>query len=458
MPTWIQSSPKLLRRLGARDAALIVMGGIIGSGIFMNPSVVARHLNSAPLIIFVWVAGGAIALLGAGIFAELAARRPQDGGLYAYLRDAFHPALAFVFGWCLLLVSQSGGMAAAAVTFAAYFAPLTGWHTSTAALAVAAIAAFTAINALGVRTGASTQNAFMILKILAIAAFAAIGLFAVRPPAAATHMAMPGVGLLTAVGLAMVPVLFAYSGWQTSSFMTAELHEPQRTLPRGMIAGVLTVVLLYVAVNLACLRALGVAGLAATSTPASAIAQMAFGQIGLRVMASVIALSTLGFLSNQILTSPRVYFQMAADGTFFRQFARVNARTHAPVLAIVLQGLVAIVIALSGRYDQILNYVTCNDYIFFGLSAIALIIFRNRDARDPEAVAPGYRIPGHPVTTILFLAASWYIVGDTILHSPHDTLIGVGILLSGLPVYWLFTWRSSSERARAAQALDNPRQ
>jgi basic amino acid/polyamine antiporter, APA family len=443
MQAWPSSSPKLLRRLGARDAALIVMGGIIGSGIFMNPSVVARHVNSASLIMLVWIAGGAIALLGAGIFAELAARRPQDGGLYAYLRDAFHPALAFMFGWCLLLVSQSGGMAAAAVTFAAYFEPLTGWRTSTAVIAVAAIALFTAINALGVRTGASTQNAFMVVKILVIAAFAAIGLFAVHPPAT-VHLPLPEGGLLTAIGLAMVPVLFAYSGWQTSSFMTAELHEPQRTLPRGMIAGVLTVVILYVAVNAACLRALGVAGLAATSTPASAIAQLAFGSIGLRIMASVIALSTLGFLSNQILTSPRVYFQMAADGTFFRSFARVNARSHAPVLAIVLQGLVAIVIALSGRYDQILNYVTCNDYIFFGLAAIALIVFRNRDARDPQAPAPFYRMPGHPVTTAIFLAAAWYIVGDTIVHSPHDTLIGVAILLSGLPVYWLFTWRTAS--------------
>ena len=445
----MQSSPKLLRRLGASDAALIVMGGIIGSGIFMNPSVVAHHVKSAPLIMLVWIAGGAIALLGAGIFAELAARRPHDGGLYAYLRDAFHPALAFIFGWCLLLVSQSGGMAAAAVTFAAYFAPLTGWQTSTAGIAIVAIALFTAINALGVRTGASAQNAFMLLKILAIAGFAAIGLFAVRAPAASTHAIAPAGDLLTAIGLAMVPVLFAYSGWQTSSFMTAELHEPQRTLPKGMIAGVLTVVILYIAVNAVCLRALGVAGLAATNTPASAIAQLAFGQTGLRVMASVIALSTLGFLSNQILTSPRVYFQMAADGIFFRQFARVNARTHAPVFAIVLQGLVAIVIALSGRYDQILNYVTCNDYIFFGLSAIALIVFRNRDARDPSAARPIFRMPGHPVTTLIFLAAAWYIVGDTIVHSPYDTLIGVAILLSGLPVYWLFTRRKAITTARA---------
>jgi APA family basic amino acid/polyamine antiporter len=437
-------APKLVRLLGGRDAALIVMGGIIGSGIFMNPSVVARFVGGGFLVMAVWIAGGLIALLGAGIFAELAARRPQDGGLYAYLRDAFHPALAFIFGWTLLLVSQSGGMAAAAVTFANYFATLTTWHASNAGVAVVAIGTFTAVNALGVRTGTTTQNAFMVLKILAIAAFAAIGLFVAHTTAAAVPVHVPPGGTLAVIGLAMVPVLFAYSGWQTSSFMTAELHQPQKTLPRGLIAGVVLVVALYLAVNATCLRVLGIGGLAATSTPASQVAGIAFGPIGLQIMAAVIALSTLGFLSNQILTSPRVYFQMAADGTFFKQLAWVNARTHAPVLAILLQGLIAIVIALSGSYDQILNYVTCNDYIFFGLAAIALIVFRNRDARDPTAPKPFFRMPGHPVTTLLFLAAAWYVVGDTVLKSPHDTGIGIAILLSGLPVYLLFTRRRAA--------------
>ena len=437
-------APKLVRLLGGRDAALIVMGGIIGSGIFMNPSVVARFVGSGFLVMAVWIAGGLIALLGAGIFAELAARRPQDGGLYAYLRDAFHPALAFIFGWTLLLVSQSGGMAAAAVTFATYFATLTTWHASNAGVAVVAIGTFTAINAMGVRTGTTTQNAFMVLKILAIAAFAAIGLFVAHTTAAAVPVHVPPGGTLAVIGLAMVPVLFAYSGWQTSSFMTAELHQPQKTLPRGLIAGGVLVVALYLAVNATCLRVLGIGGLAATNTPASQVAGIAFGPIGLQIMAGVIALSTLGFLSNQILTSPRVYFQMAADGTFFKQLAWVNARTHAPVLAILLQGLIAIVIALSGSYDQILNYVTCNDYIFFGLAAIALIVFRNRDARDPTAPKPFFRMPGHPVTTLLFLAAAWYVVGDTVLKSPHDTGIGIAILLSGLPVYLLFTRRRAA--------------
>jgi APA family basic amino acid/polyamine antiporter len=438
MQAWEQSSPKLLRRLGTRDAALIVMGGIIGSGIFMNPSVVARFVGSGILVMGVWAAGGVIALLGAGIFAELAARRPQDGGLYAYIRDAFHPALAFVFGWCLLLVSQSGGMAAAAVTFANYFGQLRGSPLPVRAIAAIAIGVFTGINALGVRTGTTTQNAFMVLKILAIAAFAAVGLFAIRMAPAAAPPAVAAGGTFALIGLAMVPVLFAYSGWQTSSFMTAELRDPHSSLPRGLLAGVAIVVTLYLAVNAACLHGLGIHGLALTNTPASDIAEIAFGPFGRSAMAIVIAISTLGFLSNQILTSPRVYFQMAADGTFFKPLASVNPKTHAPVIAIVVQGAVAVVLALFFNYGQILNYVTSNDYIFFGLAAIALVIFRKRDARDPQAPRPFFSMPGHPVTTLIFLAAAWYIVGDTIFNSPHDTLIGVGILLSGLPVYWLF--------------------
>jgi APA family basic amino acid/polyamine antiporter len=437
-----RSVPALLRRLGTRDAALIVMGGIIGSGIFMNPSVVAKHVPSGLLIMLVWILGGAVALLGGGIFAELAARRPEDGGLYAYMRDAFHPALAFMYGWTLLLVSQSGGMAAAAVTFANYFEPLTGLVLPVKLLGIVAIAIFTLVNALGVRAAANTQNGFMIVKILAIGGFIAVGLFA--PHGSGVH-AMPadfGTGAtLAAMGLAMVPVLFAYSGWQTSSFMSAEIKNPAVTLPRGMLLGVACVVVLYLAVNAVCLRVLGPVGLASTTTPASAIAQLAFGPIGARIMAIVVALSTLGFLSNQILTSPRVYFQMAADGSFFKQLAWVDPRTHVPVVAIVLQGIVAALITLSGRYDQILNYVTSVDYVFFGLSALALIVFRTRDARASTAAKPFFTMPGHPWTTILFLVIAWSIVGDVLVKSPVDTSIGLGILLAGLPVYALFAAR-----------------
>jgi APA family basic amino acid/polyamine antiporter len=286
----------------------------------------------------------------------------------------------------------------------------------------------------------------MILKILAIAGFIAVGLVAPHAaPVPNPSTAFAG-GTFAALGLALVPVLFAYSGWQTSSFMTAELKEPHVTLPRGIIVGVVVVIALYLAVNAVCLRTLGVDALAATSTPASEIARLAFGPIGLRIMAIVISLSTLGFLSNQILTSPRVYFQMAADGTFFKQLAWVNPRTHAPVIAIVVQGLIALVISFL-PYERILNYVTCIDYIFFGFAAIALIVFRNRDARDPAAPSPTIRMPGHPVTTLLFLAVAWGVVVDVMFTSP-ETRIGLAILVSGLPVYWFFTRRAAGKSPR----------
>lgn len=434
---------KLLRRLGPRDAALIVMGGIIGSGIFRTPSVVAAYVHSAWLVMGAWVAGGIVALLGAFLFAELGARRPSDGGFYAYLRDAFHPALAFAYGWTLLLVSQSGGSAAAAVTFAAYFVPLTGVGVDTRLLAVLAIAFFTVVNLLGVRAGTSTQNAFMLLKIAAIAGLVALGVFAAHASPAAAAPSLPNSGILVALGLALVPVLFSYSGWQTSSFMTAEMKEPQRSLPRGMIYGVLTVVVLYLAVNIVCLRVLGAVGLAATHTPASAVAQVALGPIGARIMAGIVILSTLGFLGNQILTSPRIYFQMAADGVFFRWLAWVDPRTRVPAIAIAVQGAAAIAIALSGRYDQILNYVTSVDYVFFGLAAIALFVFRARDRHAADAPRPGITMPGHPWTTALFLLTAWAVVADVVISSPRDTLIGLGILLSALPIYALFALRRS---------------
>ena len=429
---------KLLRRLGTRDAALIVMGGIIGSGIFMNPSVVARYVHTGPLIMAAWIVGGIDALLGAGLFAELAARRPSDGGLYAYMRDAFHPAIAFCYGWTLLLVSQSGGMAAGAVTFAAYFVPLTGMHIDSRILAVAVLGIFTVINCLGVREGTNTQNAFMIGKIVLIAALVGIGFLA--PHSASVVAAQPipsNRDLLLAFGLTLVPVMFAYSGWQTSSFMTAELRDPEKTLPRGMWWGVGGVVVLYLGVNAACLWALGENGLAATHTPASDIARLAFGPVGERILAGVIAISTLGFISNQILTSPRVYFQMAAEGLFFKALAKISSRTNVPTIAIAVQGIVAMIIAVSGQYDAILNYVTSVDYAFFGLSALALFIFRKRDAAT-NTPAPTYRMPGHPFTTGIFLVVAWSIVLDVVLKAPQDAAAGLGILVSGVPVYYVF--------------------
>jgi APA family basic amino acid/polyamine antiporter len=443
-----ESSPGLARRLGLFDATMIVMGGIIGSGIFMNPYVVARQVHTAAMILGVWVIGGIIALLGAFIYAELSARRPQVGGQYAYIREAYHPLAAFIYGWALLLVIQTGGMAAVAVTFARYFVELTRAQVPDGLIAALALGVLTIINCLGVKAGSTTQSTLMILKILAIVALVACGLIFVGKPAG--EAAWGGrvldrpvsMDLLTAVGAAMVPVLFAYGGWQTACFIAGEVREPRRNMPRGLIIGVLGVVVLYFGVNFVCLRVLGTSGLAATTTPASDVMRFALGNTGARLIAAGIAISTLGFLSQSMLTAPRVYYAMAEDGLFFKSVGWIHPRTHVPVVAIALQGMCAVIIALSGRYEQILNYVVSVDFIFFGLSATCIFALRRNDVRGKKA-AFGYNIPGHPVTTVMFVAASWLVVINTIFRYPANTVIGLAIMAAGVPAYFFWKWRGA---------------
>jgi APA family basic amino acid/polyamine antiporter len=452
------SAPGLARRLGLFDATMIVMGGIIGSGIFMNPYVVARQVRTPFLILAVWVAGGLAALAGAFIYAELAARRPEVGGQYAYLRESYHPLVAFVYGWGLLLVTQTGGMAAVAVTFARYFLELTAAPLADGAVAALALAGLTAVNCLGVRAGGTVQNVLMVLKLLALAALIGCGfLLADKAPAAGATAAgglldrAPSLDLVTAVGAAMVPVLFAYGGWQTACFVAGEVREPRRTLPRALLLGVCGVVALYLAVNVVCLSVLGTAGLAATVTPASDVMERALGEPGARLIAAGIAVSTLGFLSQSMLTAPRVYYAMAEDGLFFRRVGWLHPRWRVPVAAIALQGAWAIAIALSGRYEQILSYVVAVDWIFFGLAATCVFVLRRRDRRGSGAASPGYAVPGHPVTTLLFIAASWAIVANTAYKYPGESAIGLGILLAALPVYALWRWRERRGRMASAR-------
>ncbi|HET7286824.1 MAG TPA: amino acid permease [Pyrinomonadaceae bacterium] len=431
------SQPQLARRLGLFDATMIVMGGIIGSGIFMNPAVVARQVHTPFLILGAWILGGLFALAAAFIWAELSALRPDVGGQYAYLREAFHPGVAFVYGWVLLLVVQTGGMAAVAVTFARYFVELTYVPISTPLLAVLVLAVLTIINCLGVRAGSTVQSILMVLKILAIAMLVVCGfLFASRPTNTAGFVYQPPpLGLLTAFGAAMVPVIFAYGGWQTATFVAGEIKEPRKNLPRGLILGVSGVVLLYLAANVVYVGVLGTTGLAASSAPASDVMRSALGDMGARIIAAGIAISTAGFLSQSMLTAPRVYFAMAKDGLFFKSVATVHPGTRAPVVAIALQGVLAIIIALLGTYDRILNYVVSVDSIFFGLTACCIFIFRRR-----EAVAVT-RVPGHPITTILFIAVCWLVAINTIYRYPQNTLIGIGIMFTGVLVYMFWPSR-----------------
>ena len=424
----------LVRRLGPFDATMLVMGGIIGSGIFVNPAEVARHVHSRELIVGVWLLGGLIALAGALVYAELAARRPDVGGQYAYLRDAYGQTPAFLYGWSLLLVIQSGGMAAVAITFARYFNELTAFPVSDGIVAVTALALLTLINCFGVRSGSNTQNALMVLKIGAIAALVAAG-FWYAPAAAVAEAPTPAESgsMVAGIGAAMTAVMFSYGGWQTSSFVAGEMRNPQRDLARGLLFGVIGVIILYTAVAFICVQALGPQQLAESKTPASDVMRLALGEKGATFIALGIAISALGFLSQGMLTAPRVYFAMAEDGVFFRALTKVNEQSRVPVLAIVLQGVAAAVIALSGTYGQILAYVVSVDFLFFGLTGAALFIFR---ARDPGS--SGFRAPGHPITTGLFVIACFAIVIATVATNVVNSLIGYTILLLGIPAcrFW----------------------
>ena len=438
--------PHLARQLGLFDATMLVMGGIIGSGIFINPYVVAQQVHTPALILAAWIFGGAIGLAGAFIWAELAATLPEVGGQYAYLREGYHPAVAFLYGWVLLLVIQTGGMAAVAITFARYFVELTGLQARDWIVATVALAALTLVNCFGVRIGGRTQSLLMVMKILAIAALIVAGLV-LTGRHVSTPTAADRVFSITSFGAAMVPVLFAYGGWQTATFVAAEVKEPRKNLPRGLLLGVLGVAVLYIAVDWVCVYSLGPQALAATHTPATAVMRMALGQRGATFIAAAIAISTLGFLSQSILTAPRVYFAMADDGLFFRAVGRVNPHTRVPVVAIVLQSVLTIVIALSGRYEQILNYVVAMDFLFFGLTATTIFVFRRRAARGQIAASPGYHVPWHPVTTIMFVAICWWVVANTIYRYPENSVIGFVLLLAGVPVYWFW---SRGVRARSA--------
>ena len=406
-------------------------------------------MHTPLLILGVWILGGILAMLGAFVYAELAARRPAVGGQYAYLREAFHPMVGFLYGWVLLLVIQTGGMAAVTVTFARYLIELTGWQVPERIIVVVTIVVLTIINCMGVKLGSRMQSVLMILKIGAIAGLIGAGVFLVRSPHPLLHPVLdrpPSFDLLTAIGAAMIPVLFAFGGWQTTNFIAEEIKEPRRNLSRALVLGVAGVIILYVGVNFVCIRTLGPQGLADTRVPATAVMRVAMGENGARLIALGIAVSTLGFLSQSVLTAPRVYFAMARDGLFFRDVARITQKTHVPAVAIVVQSIWTIVVALSGRYDQILNYVVSMDFLFFGLTGASLFVFRQR---QKLADTPGYRAPGHPFTTAAFVLVSWLVVINTVYRYPANSLLGFFILLLGIPVYafWAARQKRGEEKA-----------
>ena len=432
------------RRLGIFSATMAVIGGIIGSGVFLGPEVVAARVGSAGLTLTAWVLGGLIALAGAFCFGELGARRPRAGGGYVYLREAFGPLPAFLYGWALLLVIATGATAAVAVTFASYAVALLGFSPrATLPLATAAIALLSAVNYVGVKPAAVTQNVFTVLKLAALAALVAAGLFASRPnlpqPPPSSTVLGGGGDVVVALGAALVPVLFAYGGWQQTNFIAEEIIEPERNLPRALVLGVAGVVTVYLLANLAYLRVLGASGLAASTAPAADLMGRVLGLAGRRLISAGIAVSTFGFLNLVILVTPRVFQAMAADGVFFEPLARLHPRYRTPAGAIAFMGGWSILLAVSGTYAQLLDYVVFGDWIFFGLTVASLFIYNltpHPPLRDAKRGSEGgFRVPFYPWTPALFVLAAVYVVVSSIVANPQNALIGTGLLALGVPVY-----------------------
>jgi basic amino acid/polyamine antiporter, APA family len=435
------SASGFARRLTLFDATMIVVSGIIGSGIFINPYVVAQKVHTPFLILAVWIAGGVIALFGAFVFAELSTVMPKVGGQYAFFREAFHPIVAFLYGWGLLLIVQSGATAAVAVAFAQYVARLVALPEGMARwLAAAILLAVAGFHALGIKPGAVLINLITFSKTLALAALI-VAAFVLTGRSGLTFEplvppALGGLTLLSAFFAGLVPAMFAYGGWQNLNYVAEEVREPLRNLPRAILIGVFCVIAVYVSANVAYVHALGAETLAATRTPAADVAALLLGETGAKAISLLIVISTFGFLNLSLLSAPRVYYAMAADGLFFRSLARLSPRFRAPTAAILLQGGIAAAYALANTYDRLLSYAVFADWIFFALAGASLLVFRRT---MPDAPRP-FPTPAYPWIPLLFILAGAGIVINIYFTDTRNALIGTGIFLVGAPVY--FFWRT----------------
>jgi len=423
-----------LRKLGLFSGTMAVVGGIIGGGIFRTPATVAERLDSPRAVLVAWVIGGLIALIGAFVWGELGQRRPRAGGGYVYLRETFGPLPAFLYGWTLVLVIATGAIAAVAVTFADYTLALVGLpHRYSMPLAIAAIVLLSGINYVGVKPAAITQNIFTVLKLTALAALIGAGIVLAEPISHVRIYDVPRAGL----GAALVPILFTYGGWQQTNFIAEEIVEPERNLPRALLIGVTIVVTVYLLTNYVYLHVLGIDGLRASTAPAADTMRRLLGPVGGNVIAAGIAISTFGFLNLVILVTPRVLQAMAADGVFFQRFAVLHPRYHTPNAAILALGVCAVILTLSGTFGQLVDYVTFGDWIFFGLTAASLFVYRRRVSETE----PTFRVPGYPYTVLLFVAAAAFVVLSSIASNPRNAVIGAGLIALGIPAF--LYWRRS---------------
>ncbi|HOG29269.1 MAG TPA: amino acid permease [Vicinamibacterales bacterium] len=439
--------PELARVLGLFSIVSIVIGTMIGSGIFINPANVARDVGTPGLMLLVWVAGGLLSFFGALAIGELAAAYPQAGGIYVYLREAYGPALAFLFGWTLFLIIESGTIATLAVGFSTKYLPyfVTLSPAQGKVVAVSLIALLAAVNVLGVRKGAFLMNFLTTIKFVGlIGVCAVVFIFASGSAANFTDGGAAGAGqggVLGNFGVALVAALWAYKGWETSTYSAGELRNPERTLPLGLFIGTLCVIALYILANLAYLYVFPAARMAGSNRIAADVMEAAVGPIGASIIAVITLLSMAGTANGHLLTSPRVFYAMARDGLFFSGVAKVHPAYRTPHVSIVLVAAWAALLSLSGTFEQLFSFVIFGFWIFMGLTVLGVVILRRR---QPDLPRP-YKTWGYPVTPALFILSSVFLTANSLLRAFWNSFAGLAIIALGIPVY--LVWKRRAGRA-----------
>lgn len=435
---------QLERALGLRDSLAIVIGSMIGTGIFLKTATMTEQLGSALWVILAWFAAGVLSFLGGITYAELGALFPRAGGGYVYIREGYGRLAGFLAGWVSFWILFPGSIAAYAVAASIFLDSVLHLGISSMSISIALIAVFAAINCLAVSFGGLIQSILTGVKILLILGLAfAVFFFTPDPQPVKSFFATANSNVTVGVfSLVTLSALWAFDGWEAISRVAGEIKNAQKTLPLALLLGILSVFGLYTLLNLAYFWALPIHEVStanSTSHPdALPIATKAvlsfFGERGVQILSSVFVISTLGAMNGCILTSARVPYAMAKDGLFFKALSKVSARTHVPVRAIWMQALVAGSLALTGTFDQLTNYVVFSAWIFYGLTGATVFIFRRRLPEAPR----GFRVPGYPWVPILFLVMAAALVLNTLIESPVESLIGVGLILTGVPVYLLF--------------------
>ena len=437
-------SRELARVLRFPDLIFIVIGTVIGSGIFLVPGGVLRDSGGdVGIALLVWLVGGVLSLLGALTYGELGAMDPQAGGLYVYLRDAFGRLPAFLYGWALFFVIGSGSVATLSAAFARYvqqFVPLSPWGAKLVAVGMIAVVAF--VNVRGTRKGADVQNWSTAIKTIALLILSVLLLVLGRQLGSpeVAWFATPVTGQVFAGGgAALVAVLWAYEGWHYVTFSAGETLNPQRDFARGIVYGTVAVIVVYLVANLAYVAALGPSGVMTSTRVAADAMHTLFGEPWGQLVTIPILISIFGAANGIALTEPRVFYAMAKDGVFFQTLARVHPRFGTPALAIVASAAWSAVLAASGTFEQLLTYVVFAGWAFYALAAASIFVYRRR---RPDAPRP-FRTPGYPVTPVIFIVVSAAIVVNTLLTQPKQALLGLGIILLGTPAFLWWSKRAA---------------